>query len=96
MTPFNVPSGMVDTSSPEAQFASLLRHWITRYGQGYAQAAEYVAVCYARGYLQDWPATGAGGVMPEDLNAIIDLLNEFQTELDDPDKTLINKFRVDI
>jgi hypothetical protein len=88
--------GAVDTSSPEAQYASLLRNWLTNYGQEYSKAIEYVSVAYARGYLQSWPEDGYGGITSADLSPIIDLLNEFISETADDDKTLINKFRNDM
>ena len=89
-------TNVVDTSSPEGQFASHLRNWLTTYAQESTKAAQYVQVAYARGYLQSWPPTGLNGIMPEDLNMIIDLLNEFVTELGEDDKTLINRLRTDV
>jgi hypothetical protein len=57
---------------------------------------EYVSVAYARGYIQSWPDDGFGGVTKADLSATIDLLNEFVSETDEGDKTLINRLRNDI
>jgi hypothetical protein len=90
------PMSMTDQSSPEAQYASLLRNWITSYGQLATQAVQYVDVAYARGYLQSWDQQGTGGVSPEDLNAIIDLLNEFKNEYAGDDATLVNRLRTDM
>lgn len=93
-----LPAGFIDTSSPEAQFASELRRWLTNYGQGAANAQTYVNVAYAREYLVagKWPAEGAAGLTQADVNAIVDLLNEFLSEVGSDDQTLINKWRVDI
>ena len=88
--------GFIDTSSPEARFASELRQWLTTYGQGAANAQTYVNVAYARSYLSNWPEEGAAGVSSADLGAIIDLLNEFIGEVGDDDKTLVNRLRTDI
>jgi hypothetical protein len=88
--------GFTDTSSPEAQFASMLRQWLTVYGQGAANAQTYVNVAMARGYLQNWPDEGAAGVTQADLTLIVDLLNEFIGEVGDDDKTLVNRLRTDI
>jgi hypothetical protein len=90
------PPGLTDLSSPEAQFASLLRQWITAYGNAATQATEYVNVAYARGYLNSWDEQGVGGLTPEDLTAIIDLLNEFKGEYEGDDATLVNRLRTDI
>lgn len=88
--------GAVDTSSPEAQYASLLRQWLTVYGQRVVLSREYVAVAYARGYLNSWPEEGYGGLTKADLQATIDLLNEFVNEYGNDDDTLVNRLRTDI
>jgi hypothetical protein len=94
--PFIGIPGAVNTTSPEAQFASLMRNWLTAYGKLAAQADEYVNVAYAREYLTLWDQQGIGGVSPEDLNAIIDLLNEFKSEYAGDDATLVNRLRTDM
>jgi hypothetical protein len=91
-----LPTGMTDTSSPEAQFASKLRQWLTTYGQAAAAAAQYVNVAYARSYLQNWPEEGAAGVSSADLTAIVDLMNEFVGEYGDDDRTLVDRLRTDV
>ena len=90
------PYGMVDQSSPEAQYASLLRNWLTTYAHEIAKAQNAVNVAYARGYLQSWPDEGYGGLPKADLNQIIDLLNEFVNEYAGDDATLVNRLRTDM
>lgn len=90
------PPGFIDTTTPETQFASFLRQWLTLYGQAAAAAAQYVNVAYARGYLQGWPEEGAAGVSAADLTAIVDLLNEFVGEYGDDDRTLVDRLRTDV
>lgn len=94
-----IPPGMIDLSSPEAQFASEFRLWATTYAQQAEKAASYVNVAYARGYLTEgaWPADPPpNGLSAADLGALVDLANEFIGELDDPDKTLLNRLRQDV
>jgi hypothetical protein len=87
---------MIDTTTPETQYAGLLRRWVTTYAEMAVQAAQYVEVAYARGYLQSWDQQGTGGVTPEDLTAIIDLLNEFKNEYAGDDASLVNRLRTDM
>jgi hypothetical protein len=89
---------MIDTSSPEAQFASKLRQWLTLYGQAASAAAQSVNVAYAREYLTagGWPTEGAAGLSQADLNATIDLMNEFVAEYGDDDRTLVDRLRTDV
>jgi hypothetical protein len=94
MTYFPGMPTAVDLSTPENQYASEAKAWLTAYGQTMERAAQLQAIAYARGYLQNWPPDSP--LAPEDLNAIIDMCNESLGEYSDANKTLVHRLRTDL
>lgn len=85
---------MVETTSPETQFADEVRNWITALAQVTEKARQVVDTAMARGYLSSWPDDTS--LTAEDLNACVDLANELIGETSEGNKTLYFRLRRDL